>query len=212
MDKNDSFLLFAFIFGIFGWAIWGLLKYTDDTVGKNSPLKVTRSYEVTTFQYFTKIENLTIYYFALVGLACLTKIPGTFSPSVYLFDWRISAILMLICIIMIGLPIYYLYLDLNYWQYTKSVRITYHPDEKTVEIDFPEKTYLIQQGDIKNIETISSGGKIRFGYSIYSLMNGDSFILTDRTPGTWAIQEYFKKIPSKWTEKRFPVIKNESFV
>ncbi|WP_285545409.1 hypothetical protein [Dyadobacter frigoris] len=106
----------------------------------------------------------------------------------------------------------YLYLDLNYWQYTKNVRIAYHPDEKTIEINFPEKSYLIKEGDIKNIETISSGGRVRFGYSIYSLMNGDSFILTDRMPGTWAIQEYFKKIPFQWTEKRFPVIKYGSFV
>lgn len=207
MDKNDSLLVFAFIFGIFGLVIWGLLKFTDNTVGKYSPLKISRSYEITTFRYFTKIDNLTIYYFALVGLYCLTKIPGTYSPSVYLYDWRNPAILILTCIIMIGLPTYYFYLDLNYWKYTRKIRITYLPDTRIVEINFPEKTYLIQDGDIKNIEVISSGGKIRFGYSVYSLINGDSFILTDRVPGTWAIQEYFKKIPVKFTEKRFPLIK-----
>lgn len=207
MDKNDSFLLFAFIFGIFGWAIWGLLKYTDDTIGKYSPLKISRSYQITVFQYFTRFENLAFYYFGLSGLYCLSKVPSTISSSVYLYDWRITAALTLLSLIMIAPFIVYLYLDLNYWQYTKSVRITYHPDEKTVEIDFPEKTYLIKEGDIRNIETVSSGGRVRFGYSIYSLINGDSFILTDRTPGTWAIQEYFKKIPFQWTEKRFPVIK-----
>lgn len=206
MDKNGSFLIFAFIFGIFGWAIWGLLKYTDDTVGKHSPFKISRSYKITAFQYFTRFENWAMYYIGLTGFYCLIRVPYASSHSAYSFDWRITTALILISLVMIAPFIVYLYLDLNYWQFTKSVRITYHPDEKTVEIYFPEKTYLIQEGDIKNIETLSSGGKIRFGYSIYSLMNGDSFILTDRTPGTWAIQEYFKKIPSQWTEKRFPVI------
>jgi len=207
MDKNDSFLVFAFIFGVFGLAIWGLLNFTDNTVGKNSPLKVSRSYEVTTLQYFIRVENLSIYYFAFVGLYCLTKIPDTFSPSVYLYDWRNPAALILICVVMIGLPIYYLYLDLNYWEHTKNIRITYLPDEKIIEIEFPEKTYVLKEGDIKNIHVISSGGKLRFGYSVYSLSNGDSFILTDRVPGTWAIQEFFKKIPIQYTEKRFPLIK-----
>jgi len=207
MDRNDSFLAITFIFGIFGLIIWGLIKFTQNTIGKNSPLKVTRSYEVTKFRYFTKFDNLTVYYFALIGLYCLTKIPDIFSPPVYLYDWRNPAILIFTCTIFIGLPAYYLYLDLNYWKHTKNIRITYLPAEKIIEINFPKKTYHIQEGDIKNIEIISSGGKIQFGYSIYSLENGDLFILTDRVPGTWAIREYFKKIPVKFVEKRFPLIK-----
>jgi len=207
MDKNDSLLVFALIFGIFGLVIWGLLRFTDNTVGKNSPLKVPRSYEVTKFQYFTKIDNLTIYYFAILGLYCFAKIPDTLSPSVYLYDWRNPAALIVVCVITIGLSIFYFYLDLNYWKYTKNIRITYLPDERIIEIKFPEKIYVLKDGDIKNIDVISSGGKIRFGYSMYSLSNGDSFILTDRIPGTWAIQEFFKKIPVRFTEKGFPVIK-----
>jgi len=207
MNKNDSLLVIAFILGIFGLVIWGLVKFTQNTIGKNSPLKVTRSYEVTKLRYFTKFDNLTIYYFALIGLYCLIKIPDIFSPSVYLYDWRSPAILIFTCIIFIGFPAYYLYLDLNYWKHTKNIRITYLPAEKTIEIKFPKITYHIQEGDIKNIEIISSGGKIQFGYSIYSLQNGDSFILTNRVPGTGAIREYFKNTPVKFIEKRFPLIK-----
>ena len=106
-----------------------------------------------------------------------------------------------------GFSVCYLYLELNYWRHTKNIQITFWPQEKTVEINFPEKIYILKEGDLVNIETVGNGGRVQFAYSIYTLKNGDLFILTDRIPGTWAIQEYFKKIPIKFTEKRFPLIK-----
>jgi len=207
MDKNDSFLVFAFIFGVFGLAIWGLLRYTDDTVGKNSPLKVHRSYQISALQYFTRLYNFPVYYSGLLGLYCFIQIPDTFSRSVYLFDWKTPAILFLTALIIMGFSVCYLYLELNYWRHTKNIQITFWPQEKTVEINFPEKIYILKEGDLVNIETVGNGGRVQFAYSIYTLKNGDLFILTDRVPGTWAIQEYFKKIPIKFTEKRFPLIK-----
>ncbi|MCF2445255.1 hypothetical protein L0657_14900 [Dyadobacter sp. CY345] len=212
MNKTDSLLLISIFFGIFGWAIWQLLRYSENTVGKYSPLKISRSYEISAFQYFTKFDNLFFYYIGLGGLYLLSKVPDTFTTSVYLFDWRNSASIIFISLLFLSLPSFYLYLDINYWYRTKNIKLIYYPESKIVEIDFPEKIYTLGEGDIKHIEVISSGGKIQFGYSIYSLKNGESFILTDRVPGTWAIREYFKKILVKFTEKRFPLIKSGSFV
>lgn len=206
MDKTDSFLLIAIFLGLFALAMWRLLIYTDNTVRKYSPLKISRSYEITSFRYFTRIDNLIAYYFGAIALYCLSKIPDTFSPSVYIYDWRNPATLIFISLLMLSFPAWYFYLDYNYWLHTRNIRITYFPDEKTVEVDFPAKTYTIRNGDISHIEMISSA-KMYFCYSIYSLANGESFILTNRMPGTWAIDEYFKRIPFKKTEKRFPLIK-----
>ncbi|WP_254561605.1 hypothetical protein [Dyadobacter diqingensis] len=207
MNKTDSLLLIAFLFGIFGLVIWRLLRYSENTVGKYSPLKLSRSYQIKAFPYFTKFDNLFLYFIGLSGLYMLSKVPDTFSPSVYLYDWKNPASLILISLLMLGFAAWYLYLDLIYWHHTKDIRVTYHPEEKIVEIDFPEKTYTLGEGDIRHIEMITNGAKMQFGHYIYSLANGESFILTDRMPGIWAIQEYFKKIPFKMTIKGFPLIK-----
>jgi hypothetical protein len=207
MNKNDSFLLIFIFFGVFGLIIWLLLKYSENTYGKYSPLKISRSYEISAFQYFTKLDNYAVYYLGVLSIYCLIKLPDAFSPSKYIYDWRYTALLLLICIIFIGLFLYYLNLLLNYWKHTRNICITYQPEEKIVEISFPEKKFIIQEGDIKSIEMIRNGGKIQFGYFVYTLTDGESFILTDRMPGTWAIQEYFRRIPCKMTEKRFPFIK-----
>jgi hypothetical protein len=207
MNVTDSFLLIFVFFGVFGLIIWLLLKYSENTYGKYSPLKISRSYEISAFQYFTRVDNFAVYYFGTLGIYCLSKLPNAFSPSKYIYDWRYTALLLSICILLIGLFLYYLNLLLNYWKHTRNICIKYQPDEKIVEISFPEKTFIIQEGDIRSIEMIRNVGKIQFGYFVYTLTNGESFILTDRMPGTWAIQEYFRRIPFKMTEKRFPFIK-----
>lgn len=208
MNKTDSLLLIAFLFGIFGLVIWRLLRYSENTVGKYSPLKISRSYQIIAFQYFTKFDNLFFYYIGLSGLYLLSKVLDTFSPSVYLYDWRNPASLIFISLLMLGFSAWYLYLDLIYWHHTKNISVTYQPEEKIIEIDFPDKTYTLRDGDIDHIEMITNGAKMQFGYYIYSLTNGESFILTDRMPGVWAIREYFKKIPFKMTLKGFPLIKH----
>jgi len=207
MNKTDSLLLIAIFFGIFSLIIWRLVRYSENTVGKNSPLKISRSYHISAFQYFTRFDNLFFYYIGVGGLYLLSKVPDTFTTSVYLFDWRNSASIIFISLLFLSLPSFYLYLDINYWYRTKNIKLIYYPESKIVEIDFPEKIYTLGEGDISHIEMITNGAKMQFAYYVYSLANGESFILTDRMPGAWAIQEYFRRIPFKMTEKRFPFIK-----
>ena len=53
-----TLVLFLFIFGLFGWGIWRLLRLTRDTVGENSPLKVQRVYQVSKWGYFLGFEGI----------------------------------------------------------------------------------------------------------------------------------------------------------
>jgi hypothetical protein len=41
----NTFLIFVFVFGLFGWCLWQLLSFTKNTIGENSPLKVVREYQ-----------------------------------------------------------------------------------------------------------------------------------------------------------------------
>jgi len=207
MNKTDSLLLIGIFIVTFALIIWQLIRYSDNTVGKYSPLKISRTYQIHYFRYFTKLDNLFLYWVGISGLYFLSKVPDTFSSSVYLYDWRNPASLICFSLLLISLSASYLYLDINYWQHTKNIRVSYLPEEKIVMICFPDKTYTLGQGDIIGIELITNGAKMQLGYYVYFLANGESFILTDRMPGVWAIQEYFRKIPFKMSIKRFPVIK-----
>jgi hypothetical protein len=201
----DTFLIFVFVFGIFGWCIWKLLKFTKNTIGENSPLKVVRVYQIAELQYFLKLENLLIYYISPLGFL-FTKVAFTVVSS------DISMPLTRLLLFSMGLMFFlacglYLILDINHWKYTRNVTLETNPATYELDLRFEDQTLTIREGDLEKIVVASNEGKIRFTYFTYYLKNGDHFILSDRMPGNWVIGEYFKNIPLEYRHERFPYIK-----
>jgi len=203
----DTFLIFLFVFGLFGWCIHKLLIFTSDTVGSNSPLKVIRVYQISAWSYFTKFDNLFIYYLLPVaGFMFYLGLNAVFHPDVnYPLAARIG--IFGVSLLMLAIPIQYLILDINHWAYTENVTIRSNPGQHEIDIRFDDQTITLRNGDIERIEMFSNNSKIRISYHTYHLQNGDHFILSDRMPGAWIIREYFKKVPVEYYTKRFPYIK-----
>ena len=202
----DTFLIFFFVFGIFGWCIWKLLLYTKDTIGENSPLKVSRFYQISEWSYFTKFDNLAIYYFTVLGLMFFKLL---FTLKVALNDphpWIGYVVVMIFSLVMLSLAAFYMNLDLNHWKYTKNVTLTTDPEAREINLTFSENILKIKEGDIQKVVITQNQAKIRFCYHTYYLRNGNHFILSDRMPGNWVIQEFFKKIPVEYQYKSFPYI------
>ena len=202
----DTFFIFFFVFGIFVWCIWQLLSYTRNTIGGNSPLKVTRVYQISELAYFTKLDNLFSYSFLVLGLMffklifTLRTAPDSANP------WMGYLVAITFGFIFLTIGIFYLILDLNHWKYTEDVILTTHPELHELELTFSDITLRIKDGDIQRVVVIQNQAKIRFCYHTYFLQNGDHFILSDRMPGNWVIHEFFKKIPVEYHYKSFPYI------
>ncbi|WAC10729.1 hypothetical protein [Dyadobacter pollutisoli] len=201
----DTFLIFVFVFGIFAWCIWKLLNYTKNTIGKNSPLKVVRVYQIQEWQYFLKFENLFIYYLLGAGLL-ITKA----SFSIYTSEFNLFLTRLLIFSlgsVMLFACAFYLILDTNHWKYVRNIRLETDPVTHELDLHFPDHTLTIRDGDIEKVVVASNEAKLRFSYMTYFLKNGEQFILSDRMPGIEVIHEYFKKIPIEYHKERFPYIK-----
>jgi hypothetical protein len=201
----DTFLIFVFVFGIFGWCIWKLLNYTKNTIGENSPLKVVRVYQIQDWQYFLKFDNLFIYYMLLPGLM-FTRVAFTVVssdiplPLTRLLLFGLGFAVLLACAL-------YLRLDINHWKHSRNIVLETNPAEHELNLSLPDREFTIRDGDLEKIVVASSEGKIRFTYFTYFFKNGDHFVLSDRMPGNWVISEYFKKIPLEYRHERFPYIK-----
>jgi len=188
------------------WCIWQLLSYTRNTIGGNSPLKVTRVYQISELAYFTKLDNLFSYSFLVLGLMffklifTLRTAPDSANP------WMGYLVAITFGFIFLTIGIFYLILDLNHWKYTEDVILTTHPELHELELTFSDITLRIKDGDIQRVVVIQNQAKIRYCYQTYFLQNGDHFILSDRMPGNWVIHEFFKKIPVEYHYKSFPYI------
>lgn len=203
----DAFLLFFFIFGIAGFCIWRLLIFSKERYGTNSPLKIVRTYEITAWEYFTRIDNLVMLPFPIMALLFLRLI-FTMEVKVEVGQiWLVYVVMIVVVLMLSYISAYHIILNLNYWKLTENVSITTNPEDHTLLIDIQGKEIVLREGDIEKIRMVANSSKIYFSYFKYYLRNGDTFTLTDRTPGIWAIGDYFKRIPVEYEYKLFPFIK-----
>ena len=204
----STLLLFLFIFGLFGWGIWRLLRYTRDTVGDNSPLKVQRVYKVSKRRYFMGFYGIVIFVSVVQAIALLfvfVRVPLTTElPTHPLF---LYLLLFLVLAIVIGMGVLALALLLNHWPYARGVSITTNPTDHSLEIKLPDRVLTLREGDIERIEAVVNKARMGSSYRIYYLADSDRFLLPDRVPGLNVIYEYFPKIPFSATHSYFGFIK-----
>ena len=202
----DTFVIFSCVFGLFALCMWGLLLYTKNTVGSNSPLKVVRVYQIQDWQYFTKLDTLLSCYAIYVSFFGL-KVTATteISPSEN-YPWLIYLILVLLPIILLGMGIFSLTLTWNHWKYTKGVVLTTNPELHELNLNFAGHQLILRDGDLEKIVVVSNASKLRFCYYTYYLTNGGHFSLSEKMPGIWVIQEYFKKVPVESRHDWYPYI------
>ncbi|WP_373512002.1 hypothetical protein [Persicitalea sp.] len=199
----DTFLIFVFIFGLFAWGMWRLLKYTRDTVGENSPLKMSRVYQISEFRYFTGFEGIItfgLFVMAIILSFMIFRIPVSSNDSPML----VYVMLFLMLIVFWGSGVLNLILLLNNWKYIKGVVIITHPDHQAVEVKLPDRTFMLHSGDVERIDSLSAGdSRMSNWYLTYHLRNGEHFTLSGRMPGYEVISEYFPEVETTWTHKRF---------
>ncbi|TDE12450.1 hypothetical protein [Dyadobacter psychrotolerans] len=203
----DTVLIFLIVFGIAGGGIWQLYRVSRDTYGNNSPLKVDRVYQISTVSYFTSLDSITSYPLLIMALVILTM-PITKGFPVFETKQGLGSLLF----ISLGSlntysAGYFLVFQYNYWKFTEGVILTSIPYSHEIHVNVKGKEIILRKGDIERISIVSNNTRLRFSYYTYYLTNGEKFILTDRMPGLWIINEYFRNIPSEYSVKVFPYIK-----
>lgn len=191
----ETVLIFGLIFGLFAWGMFKLLRFTRDTVGDNSPLKVQRVYQTSARRYFLGFDGIMAFLSGLMGVILLIQLLSfTFSadssqlPVMYFALFLGPASLM-------GLSAFTFALLLNHWPYVRDVVIVTSPVDHSVSITFRDRELTLRENDIESVETVLSTSRMNYYYSTYYLSNGDRFVLSSRLPGQEVIQEYFPQVP-----------------
>ena len=203
----ETLIVFLFIFVPMGWLIWGMLRFTRDTIGTNSPLKVKRIYRIRESAYFFKFDNLFAGFNVVLGLFLIRSgLTLPIAPDVH-YPLLARAIILLTSAFIAGVGIFIWFLDFNHWKYVDGVVIETFPEEHELEITFGDFKLRLKEGDIVRVLVTSNDAKMRVSFMTYYLTNGNHFILSGKMPGVWVIHEYFKKIPTEHHKTQFPFIR-----
>lgn len=204
----ETLIPFLIVFVPFGWFMWKVLRYTRDTIGSNSPMRVSRFYKTSAWWYFVRMDNLFVFYALLMGVFFYKiSLFGYFSYTVdHQTLIRFGMLIASVFFLAFGLVI--LALELNHWYYVRDITIETFPESHELEIAFKEVVLRLQDGDIKKLEVYHNNAhRMPLGYAKCYLANGDHFIIPSYTRGEWVIMEYFKKIPTEEVIRRFPFIR-----
>lgn len=201
----ETLIVFSIIFVPMGWVIWRMIRFTRDTVGTNSPLKVKRIYKTTFWSYFANADSFfTLHAFILGGILMNAVLFARFSmPNPGLG----RMVMCLLALIMLGLGLAVLTVNLNHWHHVRGAIITTFPEEHELHIDVGDTSFRLKDGDLIKITIRHNDGKLQLGFAKFYLANGNSFILSNKNSGMWVVREFFKRVPVEYEECHLPLIK-----
>ncbi|GAB2522631.1 hypothetical protein [Spirosoma aerophilum] len=141
------FILFVLVFVPAGWFLVRALRFTDETVGENSPLYKERTYQFSASQYFIgffKILMGIVFIQAIVLPYVILKEAVAHEPSLFP--------LALVFAAFIAVPIFFFYVDWQYWTITRHTRITLNPFNPSITVDNPDYTSYLTPENVVRIE------------------------------------------------------------
>lgn len=191
----ETLLVFALFFGVFAWGIWRLLKYTRDTVGDNSPLKVSRVYRVSKWRYFLGFEGIMGGLSILLGIMFFRVLVRTPPNTDLIHPVFLYVLLFFVLTGIAGIGVLALALLSNHWPYARGFSITTNPVDHALKIRSRDREFILQEGDIVSVELVGHKARMGFAYQIFLLTNGDRFLVPQKAPGWNVIHEFFPKIP-----------------
>ncbi|GAB4005501.1 hypothetical protein GCM10028808_05430 [Spirosoma migulaei] len=145
---KNALILLAIIFIPFIWFIYKMIRYTDDTIGENSPLYRERTYEIQIEQYFVTFYKLLLV-FTVVMMLILTKMLISIALNQH------DPLVFMAALLFLGFAVYVLfvfYVDWHYWTITRNVQLTLNPFQPSIHIDSPDQLATLTPDSIDRIE------------------------------------------------------------
>jgi hypothetical protein len=204
----ETALLFLVIFGVFFWALRGLLRFTQNTVGENSPRKVERVYKTTHRSYWLTFDAIFATFFILMG-GCFAYAGCTTSFRSAYPLWTAYAVIFLLVIQFLALGLLVMSLIYSYWRGIGPVTLRYSPRPFTLVVNTRTRVIELRDDTIAHVTKVlgkSRGFAAGTGYYVFEFYTGDLLFLSTYTKGLWAFFDYFPDIPTTYEYRYFPIL------
>ncbi|GAB3980545.1 hypothetical protein GCM10028806_48330 [Spirosoma terrae] len=144
-----ALFVLAALFIPFIWFIYRMIRYTDDTIGENSPLYRERTYEILWEHYFVAFYKIMLVVMFIMMLL-LSKIIFTEATRLH------NPLIFLPALFFFGFAIYLLfvfYVDWQYWTITRDVQLTLNPFDPSIHVESPDQIATITPENVTQIES-----------------------------------------------------------
>lgn len=206
------FILAVLVFLPFGWFILRMLRFTNETVGEDSPLHKERTYQFSASQYFSdflRIANpiMVVMMLMLVLITSKAAIRQE-EPLLLIFSLFFFGFAGLFCFV--------IYFDWQYWTITRNVSVTFNPFQPSITVDSPTQHCVLIPDTVERIEQHEKDPKnvsrmlIGYGYYLFYTTDGQVIrinnIFLKGFISTEFLERFFPNVPRTIVWHRLPWI------
>ncbi|GAB3952132.1 hypothetical protein GCM10028805_33520 [Spirosoma harenae] len=204
---KNALILLAVIFTPFIWFIYKMIRYTQRTIGDESPLYSEQSYEFSAYDYFCQFLKLLyalLFAQMLLLVYVMTKVAfQQHEPLVLLFVLCFAAFA--------GFLGFVFYFDWQYWTITRNVHVTLSPDQPSITISNPDQIRILTPSNVVRIEH-----HIKKTSNSKDPLGGYGFFLFYEADGTVTqlnniflihvefLERFFKNVPQIIVQHKYP--------
>ena len=201
-----TFLLFAVPFALLGWFMYTMLRYTSESVGEESPLK-----KAVVYQYgerdFLKWTNTPVGIFlCMVSIWLCWVVLSNIDTATSIWHYALTASCIALVVVSFYLLNLLFLLEEKFWTIINATSLTLDPVTKSITVHRVGTSTVLTTSTIALIEShVTTQGRFSYYHFRFVDHQGQSTFFYNYGKGLrFAIDEYFKGVPTTWVEHKFP--------
>ncbi|MBC7570871.1 MAG: hypothetical protein H7319_14220 [Spirosoma sp.] len=193
----ETFLiLLAIIFVPFIWFIWRMLRFTDETVGDDSPFARTITVHWSAERFFKRFDLVFAYLFMsmgmmffFTGISVIARFPNQLTGFLIMF---------LFSLITTGMGVYAFEIQARLWRLIRHKRITFESETRQITIEDKDGFVTLTASDVARIEHHGNVKNYKVpivGFDTFVLTNGNRYSIHDLFLPIDVVDYHFPGVP-----------------
>ncbi|MBB3837399.1 hypothetical protein FHS57_001393 [Runella defluvii] len=200
------FWIFAFIFGLFGWLVYGSKKLIEGVEKEYELVEQVQTYDISDKQYWRSFDTIMGVFFIFMGLLFiwmfLSNLPRNNSALIVMVG---SFVLLLF----FGLAVLLIYPNYRYRILTKNRPVTFDPIHKMMGVRETDGERIFSVNEIEKIIIHAPGGRIDVRYWEMKLKSGETLLFDPRFWMGMVTEKFFEGVPQESKTYWIPWFRHE---
>lgn len=200
------FWIFAFIFGLFGWLVYGSKKLIEGVEKEYELVEQVQTYDISDKQYWRSFDTIMGVFFIFMGLLFiwmfLSNLPRTNNTETMLAVGFIASLLF-------GLAVLLIYPNYHYRVLTKNRPVTFDPVHKMMGVGEADDERVFSVNEIEKIIIHATDSRLDIRYWEMKLKSGETLLLDPRFWMGMATEKFFEGVPQERVTYWIPWFRHE---
>ena len=200
------FWIFAFIFGLFGWLVYGSKKLIEGVEKEYELVEQVQTYDISDKQYWRCFDTFAGGFFIFMGLMFiwrfLRNFPRTNNAETMLAVGLIASMLF-------GAAMLFIYPNYHYRVLTQNRPVTFDPVHKMMGVGEADDERVFSVNEIEKIIIHATDSRLDIRYWEMKLKSGETLLLDPRFWMGMATEKFFEGVPRERKTYWIPWFRHE---